>query len=254
MMDKQQRKTAIKGWKHAELTSLIEGMPLAPEQLRRLLDYLGASLKVCDHTTKLTAIFLHVEKLEKDKVLSWLVEHGGFCDCEVLANLADLDDSLHRQPPAPRIVPQKQRTRDPRSLETVTGWNLAKLTAGWRVANLYAPTEPVRLELGKKGGCAIEIMEAPLPAGDQATDEYWSRLWYDLTELPLRGALQVTRQAIALPAGYRSTLIRASNWTPVYCWIVPDAGLWYLRIRTESNRYAGDLPQIAALVSGLASK
>lgn len=252
-MDKQQRKAAIKGWKHAGLTNLIDGMPLAPQQLHRLLDYLAANLKVCDHTTKLTAIFLHVEKLEKDKVLSWLAERGGFCDCEVLANLADLDDSLRRPPPAPRVVPQKQRDRVARSLDTVAGWNLAKLAGGWRVGNLYVPTEPVCLELGKKGGCAIEIMEAPLPPGDQATDEYWSRLWYSLTALPLRGTIQVAREALALPDGYRSTLVRASNWTPVYCWIVPDAGLWYLRVRSESNRYAGDLPQIASLVSGLAN-
>src|ERR1700751_2477628 len=103
-MDKKQRKAAIKQWKRAGRADLLAGMPLSPEQLHRLLDYLDANLKTCDHTTKLTAIFLHVEQLETDKVLSWLGEHGGYCDCEVLANLADLDDLLQAPPRVPRLL------------------------------------------------------------------------------------------------------------------------------------------------------
>src|SRR6185369_14451153 len=126
-MDKQQQKALLKQWKHVERADLLAGMPLSPEQLHRLLDYLDANLKACDHTTKLTAIFLHVEQLENDKVLSWLGEHGGYCDCEVLANLADLDDSLQAPPTVPRIVVRQKQNRTPRSLDTVTGWSLSNL-------------------------------------------------------------------------------------------------------------------------------
>lgn len=251
-MDKQQRRAALKGWKHAERADLLAGMPLSPEQLHRLLGYLDANLKACDHTAKLTAIFLHVENLDRDKVLLWLAEHGGYCDCEVLANLADLDDSLQQPAPVPRIAPQKKQNRVPRSLDTVSGWNLSKLPGAWRVANLYVPTEPVKMELGKKGGCTIEIVESSLPSGDQAADEFWYRLWCDRTELPARGALQVSRGVLDLPDGYRSMLVRSPSWTPVYCWIVPETGSWYLEVRTELNRYAGDLPQIVSLVLCLA--
>jgi hypothetical protein len=82
-------------------------MPLS--QLHRLLDYLDANLQACDHTTNITANFLDAEQLEKDGVLSWLRERGGYCDCEVLANLADLDDSLQAPPPAPRIAPRQKQ-------------------------------------------------------------------------------------------------------------------------------------------------
>ena len=248
-MDKQQR-NALKQWKHAERADLVAGMPLSPEQLHRLLDYLDANLKACDHTTRLTAIFLQVEQLEKNRVLSWLGEHGGYCDCEVLANLTDLDDSL-QAPPVPRIVPQKQN-RTPRSLETVTGWSLANLPAPWRVANLYTANEPIRLSLGKKDGCAITIVESPMPSGDQSSDEYWSTLWYARTQLPPRGAMQVTHGALALPAGFASTLVRTPSWIPVYCWVIPASNSWNLEIRTELNRCAGDLPLIASLISCLA--
>ena len=249
-MDKQQRRTAHKQWKHAERADMVAGMPLSPEQLHRLLDYLGANLRVCDHTTMLTAIFLDVEQLEQDRVLV-VREHGGYCDCEVLANLADLDDSLQAPPPVPRIVPCQKQNRTPRSLDTMTGWNLANLPSPWRVANLYAPSESVRLGLGKKDGCTIAIVESPMPSGDQSSDEFWSTLWYARTELPPRGALQVTHGTLAIPHGFEATLVRSASWIPVYCWVVPTAQLWHLEIRTELNRYAGDLPQIASLISCL---
>jgi hypothetical protein len=251
-MDKQQRKAALKQWKHAERADLVAGMPLSPEQLHRLLGYLDANLKACDHTTKLTAMFLHVEQLERDSVLSWLGDHGGYCDCEVLANLTDIDDSLQAPTPVPRVVPRQKQNRAPRSLETVTGWNLSNLPAPWRVANLYAANEHIRLSLGKNDGCTITIVESPMPSGDQSSDEYWSRLWYARTELPQRGATQVTHGSLALPAGFESTLVRTPSWIPVYCWVVPAAKSWHLEIRTEFNRCAGDLPQIASLISCLA--
>ena len=250
-MNKQHRK-ALKQWKHVERADLVAGMPLSPEQLHELLNYLDANLDACNHTTKLTRVFLAAEQLNLDKVLSWLGEQGGFCDCEVLANLEDFDESLQAPPPVPRIVTRQKEDRQPRNLDTVTGWQLAKLPAPWRVANLYAPNEPVRLELGKKGGCAITIVESPIAAGDQTSDEFWAHLWYERTELPDEGALQVSQGVLNLPDGLTSTLVRSSRWTPVYCWIVPSANIWHLEIKTEATRSAGDLPQIASLISGLA--
>jgi hypothetical protein len=251
-MDKQQRKALVKSWKDAERARVLSAMPMTSEQLHQLLDYLDANLKSCDHTTKLTAIFLQVENLEREKVLSWLAEHGGYCDCEVLANLEDLDDSLQAPPPAPRVRIQSKQNRVPRDLQTVTGWNLANLPAPWRVANLYLATEPVQLQLGKKSGCAIHIVEAPLPSGDRTSDEFWTRLWYARTELPPKGSLQVSHGLLDLPETLQSTLVQSPSWIPVYCWIVPKSNSWYLEVRTESRRCAGDLPQISSLISRLA--
>jgi Protein of unknown function (DUF2695) len=95
-MDKQRRKALLERWKDTERAELLLTMPIKSEQLHQLLDYLDTNLKSCDHTTKLTAIFLQAENLEEDKVLPWLADHGDYCDCEVLANLEDLDDSLQR--------------------------------------------------------------------------------------------------------------------------------------------------------------
>ena len=253
-MDKQHRKAALKRWKLAERAELLAGMPITPEQLHRLLDHLDAKMESCDRTTKLTAEFLDAEGLETDKVLPWLAEQGGYCDCEVLANLADLDTALQPAPSAPPIGRRPKQPRVPRNVQTLTGWDLAKLPAPWRIANLYDATEPVQLELGKKGGCSITIVEAPLPAGDRASDEFWAGLWYARTELPSRGALKVSHGALRLPEGLQSTLVQSPGWIPVYCWIVPETSAWHLEVKTEANRCAGDLPQVASLVSRLVSR
>ena len=103
-MDQQDRTAARRRWQHAERNERLAGMPIRPELLHRLLEYLDANLESCDHTTTLAAKFLEGENLKRETVLSWLAENGGHCDCEVLANLAELDDSLQKPIEAPRIA------------------------------------------------------------------------------------------------------------------------------------------------------
>lgn len=248
--NKEDRKARIQHWRDAGRTKLIASMPINPAQLKSLLDYLDVNLKSCDHTTKLTDIFLHVEQLDRDHVLPWLAEHGGYCDCEVLSNLDDLAESLRERPIPPK--PKQKSQREPRDLSTVTGWDFNSLPKPWRIANLYAPKESLKLEMGKNGGCTITIFEPPLPPGSQELDAYWSKLWYARTKLPEKSPMQVTRNAMDLPGHLQSTLVQTSSWTPVYCWVYLNDQKWHLEIRTELDRQKGDLPQIAALISELA--
>lgn len=249
--NKEDRKARIQQWQETERAKLISLMPLNPKQLISLLDYLDVNLKSCDHTTKLTEIFLMVEKLDKDRALSWLAEHGGFCDCEVLSNLEDLAESFHKRPLPPK--PKQKIQRNPRNLISASGWNFDGLPKPWRIANLYEPDDSLRLELGKKGGCSITVVESPLPPGNQELDEYWSELWYARTELPRKAPVQVSRNAIDLPDHLQSTLVQTPSWIPVYCWVSSTDQAWHLEIRTELNRQNGDLPQIATLLTKLAS-
>ena len=224
-------------------------MPMTPQQLRGLLDHLDANLKSCDHTRRLTAIWLDAEQLDKDRVLPWLAEHGGYCDCEVLSNLDDLANSLVARPIARKPRPKKKRPR--RSLATIAGWDLSRLPKPWRIANAFAADEPLAIEMGKKGGCRITIVEASLPPGDQSADDYWSELWYSRTELPERSAIRVTHGSLELPDRLRSTVAATSAWTPVYCWIAPESQEWYVEVQTEMSRQRGDLPQVARLITQL---
>lgn len=251
-LNKAERRALVKQQQAAERADLEESMPLSPEQLNSLLDYLDANLKSCDRTTRLTETFLATEQLAKDRVLPWLGDHGGYCDCEVLCNLDDLAESF-RERPVPPIPEPKKTKRTPRDLTSVTGWDFKELPQPWRVANLYAADEPLRIQMGKKGGCTIEVIESALPPGDRLADDYWTALWYERTELPQKSAIHVTRPALNLPDRFQSILLESPGWTPVHCWITSDDAEWSLEVRTESNRQQGDLAQVADLITHLSN-
>lgn len=69
---------------------LENSMPLSKQDLDQLFDCLHRQdASSCDHTLKATTKFLRERKLPADKILPWLRELGGHCDCEVIYNVED---------------------------------------------------------------------------------------------------------------------------------------------------------------------
>jgi hypothetical protein len=66
-------------------------LPLPDDQLRAMFDTLDRELPVfgCDHTRRLTQAFLERRGHPIEVVLAWLDENGGYCDCEILANVEE---------------------------------------------------------------------------------------------------------------------------------------------------------------------
>lgn len=65
-------------------------MPLSKQQLTELFDHLDSALaKGCDHTLRFTQEFLRSRALSESTLIPWLGEYGGYCDCEVLANVEE---------------------------------------------------------------------------------------------------------------------------------------------------------------------
>ncbi|ATQ78647.1 DUF2695 domain-containing protein [Massilia violaceinigra] len=66
-------------------------MPISREHLAGLFDHLDAALgrEPCQHTLRLTRLFLTSHSLPEATVVPWLGQYGGYCDCEVLANVED---------------------------------------------------------------------------------------------------------------------------------------------------------------------
>jgi hypothetical protein len=65
-------------------------------QLKELFDYLDENLKDngCQHSLVLTEAYLKENSLPVNSVISWLNQYGGYCDCEVLANVEDHFEDL----------------------------------------------------------------------------------------------------------------------------------------------------------------
>ena len=72
-------------------------LPTSRENFKGLFDYLDEQLSdnPCDDTLNFSVSFLQFLKLDNvEEITKWLGENGGYCDCEVLANLEEkFDDS-----------------------------------------------------------------------------------------------------------------------------------------------------------------
>lgn len=89
--DKQRRKAMLNQWKEQQRSAARAALPLPDADLRDLFDALDAALanEDCDHSRRLTRAFLESRGLPIEPVFAWLDENGGFCDCEVLANVEE---------------------------------------------------------------------------------------------------------------------------------------------------------------------
>lgn len=80
---------ASEGLKRRQLRAT---MPAPEDLLMAVFVNVDAALAAtpCNHTSRLTRAALQLRGLSPDVVLPWLERYGGFCDCEVLCNVAVL--------------------------------------------------------------------------------------------------------------------------------------------------------------------
>lgn len=90
--EKERRKQIRNELRQKQQEEFEKNLPMIRIFFENLFDYLDDRLGEidCDDTNKLTVEFLKKNKiLNIDDVLNWLVENGGHCDCEVLANVEE---------------------------------------------------------------------------------------------------------------------------------------------------------------------
>lgn len=71
-------------------------LPTSQINFKALFDHLDEQLSEsdCDHSHKLTKDFLQSLKVDNiEQIIEWLKENGGYCDCEVLANIEEKFDN-----------------------------------------------------------------------------------------------------------------------------------------------------------------
>ena len=92
--EKRRRAALVQAMVAEDTKKAIEEMPISLAHLGQLFDYLDLELEVgCDHTPKITIAFLNENKLNQNIILPWLQEQGGYCDCEILANVEEAWES-----------------------------------------------------------------------------------------------------------------------------------------------------------------
>ncbi|HET7539506.1 MAG TPA: DUF2695 domain-containing protein [Polyangiaceae bacterium] len=89
-MDENQRELK-KRWRTNEKAAARAAFPLPGPELAALFDHVEDAIERsgCDHSLRFTASWLEQQRHESESVVTWLRAHGGFCDCEVVANVRD---------------------------------------------------------------------------------------------------------------------------------------------------------------------
>lgn len=89
--EKRRRAALVEAMVAEDTKEAIENMPLSLSALGELFDYLDEALEQggCDHSPRATQLFLSQKDLDPNQVLPWLEEQGGYCDCEILANVEE---------------------------------------------------------------------------------------------------------------------------------------------------------------------
>jgi hypothetical protein len=90
MLDRERKKALRKQFRDRERAEAESRLPVAKPVLASLFEYVESRLEEepCDHTRRLTEAFILEHGLDADPIHDWLEQSGGYCDCEVIANVA----------------------------------------------------------------------------------------------------------------------------------------------------------------------
>ena len=89
MSDDERKRELKRAYKQQTAADARAVMPLDFDQLESLLDYLDKqdAGERCDHSLRLTTDWAVENDVQQQRLAAALSEFGGYCDCEVLANL-----------------------------------------------------------------------------------------------------------------------------------------------------------------------
>lgn len=90
--EKERRKQVLNELRERQQKEFEQSLPMDRVIFENLFHYIDNQLEEngCDDTNKLATVFLEKNKIENiETVLNWLAENGGYCDCEILANVEE---------------------------------------------------------------------------------------------------------------------------------------------------------------------
>lgn len=251
-MDKAKRKEIRNQLAEKELVEFKSGLPIDENTFPELFDYLDSQLgkKGCDHTTILTRTFLDKKRVSNtDKVIKWLADNGGFCDCEILANVEDLFDYLN--PPVVKPFKTNQiKKQKLNSLKTDFGFSIEKIPSPWTLTEtLSGNDKSYNFQFGKTNNCVVNLA-SDFPITQLGNDKFWTDLWVKETELDYN-LDDLTVERIEFE-NYSAILVKTKNWTPVKIWCIRKSTKeWFLKMTTELSRHKGDIKELEKLIRNI---
>jgi hypothetical protein len=91
-MDKSEKKRLKQKFREDNKKAFYDSLPMSKELFQQLFDFLdkkSESGERCTEEHTFAIEFLVRNNIPVEPVLTFLEEHGGYCDCEVLSNVEE---------------------------------------------------------------------------------------------------------------------------------------------------------------------
>lgn len=250
-MDKKKRKELSKQREKEELIEFRQSLPINENIFPKLFDFLDDELKHgCDHSSVITKTFLQKNGVSNiSEVIEWLSENGGYCDCEILANVEDLFDYLN--PPKINSIAKKDIHKQKiNSLKTDFGFQIEKVPSPWNLIEITSTnSKEFQFQIGKSNNCTVSL-QSHSSSFQYDNDEQWRNLWINETELNYN-LEDLTIERIQL-GNYSAIIAKTKNWTPVKIWCTnKNNPQWLLKMNTELSRHKGDIKEFEKLLNNI---
>ena len=87
-----ERQRKLAEWKASQQREMEAGLPAPVDVLTGLFETLDKQLagEGCDHSLRFSLAWADSMKLDRKRLVEWTRAHGGYCDCEVLANVQEI--------------------------------------------------------------------------------------------------------------------------------------------------------------------
>lgn len=248
-MDKKKRKEILEKLNKEKLIEFKPSLPINENTFSKLFDFLDDELKKhgCDHSSLLTKTFLQKNGVSNIiEVTEWLAQNGGYCDCEILANVEDSFNYFNQ--PKINPIPKKDiHEQKINSLKTDFDFCIEKVPSPWSLIEITAKnSKEYQFQIGKNNTCTVSL-QSNFSLLQDDNDEQWINLWINETELNYNlENLIIDRVQIG---NYSAIVAKTKDWTPVKIWCSKKENpQWFLKMNTELSRHKGDIKELEKLL------
>lgn len=179
----------------------------------------------------------------------WLAENGGFCDCEILANVENLFDYLN--PTKITSIPKKDiRKQKIKNLKTDFDFFIKEVPSPWSLIEITSEnSKHYVFQIGKNNNCTVILQNCFSPIQID-NDKEWMNLWIDETGLNYNlENLTINRLQLG---NYLTIIVKSKDWVPVKIWCINnEKPQWFLKMNTELNRHKGDIKELEKLLNSI---
>ncbi|WDF59616.1 DUF2695 domain-containing protein [Flavobacterium sp. KACC 22758] len=248
-MDKKKRKEISDRLRKEKLIEFRQSLPIDENLFPKLFDFLedGLEKNGCNHNSLITEKFLQKNGITNaTEVICWLAENGGYCDCEILANVEDLFDYLN--PPKINLISKNTIHRQKiHRLKTDFDFCIEKVPSPWNLIKITSTSgKEYQFQIGKSNNCTVSL-QSNFSSFQHDNDEKWKNLWINETKLNYN-LEDLTIERIQL-GNYSAIVAKTKNWTPVKIWCTNKVNTkWFLKMNTELSRYKGDIKEFGETI------